>query len=241
MLAVGNPLSDNRYFPNLKPLPDAENEAKQSANLYGPASVVLVGGQATEPKVRQAISDCDVAHLALHCLVEEGSPWLAALVLAGARSTGVPSSRVEGTVSRPTSTNATVRDAAFSPLPQEPKADGNDGVLYLNELYGLRLPHTRLVVLSTCESGLGQYYRGEGIVSLVRPFLASGVPTVVASLWPVDSRATSELMIAFHTRRKLDNRKSGEALHDAQLKLIQSGQFRHPLYWAPFIVVGANN
>jgi len=241
ILAVGNPLSDSRQFPNLLPLPDAENEAKQSANLYAPGSVVLVGEQATEPKVRQAISDCDVAHLALHCLVEEGSPWLSALVLAGARPAGGPSPRVEGTIPKAASTNAPGRDAALSTLAQEPKADSNDGVLYLNELYGLRLSHTRLVVLSTCESGLGQYYRGEGIVSLVRPFLASGVPTVVASLWRVDSRATSDLMIAFHSRRKLDNRKTGEALHDAQLKLIKNGQFRHPLYWAPFIVVGANN
>jgi CHAT domain-containing protein/Flp pilus assembly protein TadD len=240
ILAVGNPLLDNRYFRNLAPLVDAENEAKQSASLYGPGSVVLIGEQATEPKVRQAISDCDVAHLALHCLVEEGSPWLSALVLAGAKPTGGPSPSVEGTVPLPNPTNATSRDAALS-LPQEPRADSNDGVLYLNELYGLRLPHTRIVVLSACQSGLGQYYRGEGIVSLVRPFLTSGVPTVVASLWPVDSRATSELMIAFHTRRKLDNRKTGEALHDAQLKLIQSEQFRHPIYWAAFIVVGANN
>ena len=241
ILAVGNPLVDSRYFPNLPPLVDAENEAKQTANLYAPGSVVLIGEQATEPKVRQSISDCDVAHLALHCLVEEGSPWLSALVLAGARPTEGQSPQVEGTGPRSTSTNTSSRDAASSALPQEPKANSNDGVLYLNELYGLRLPHTRLVILSACQSGLGQYYKGEGIVSLVRPFLASGVPTVVASLWPVDSRATSELMIAFHTRRKLNNRKTGEALHDAQLKLIQSEQFRHPLYWAPFIVVGANN
>ena len=241
ILAVGNPLVDSRDFPNLPPLVDAENEAKQAANLYAAGSVVLIGEQATEPKVRQAISDCDVAHLALHCLVEEGSPWLSALVLAGARPTEGPSPRVEGTGPPPTSTHTTSRDAVSSTLPQEPKANSNDGVLYLNELYGLRLPHTRLVILSACQSGLGQYYRGEGIVSLVRPFLASGVPTVVASLWQVDSRATNELMIAFHTRRKLNNRKTREALHDAQLKLIQSEQFRHPLYWAPFIVVGANN
>ena len=241
ILAVGNPSLDTRYFPNLLPLVDAENEARQSAKLYAPESVVLIGEQATESKVRQAITDCDVAHLALHCLVEEGSPWLAALVLADARLTGGPSPRVEGTVPRP-STDATNRDAALTTaLPQEPKADSNDGLLYLNELYRLRLPHTKLVVLSACQSGLGQYYRGEGIVSLVRPLLASSVPTVVASLWPVDSRATSDLMIAFHTRRKLANRRTGEALHDAQLKLINSEQFHHPFYWAPFIVVGANN
>ena len=115
--------------------------------------------------------------------------------------------------------------------------DPNDGLLYLNELYGMRLPRTRLVVLSACQSGLGQYYRGEGIVSLVRPFLAAGAPTVVASLWPVDSKATSDLMIEFHRQRKLAvGINTAEALRKAQTELSRT--YEHPFYWAPFIVVG---
>jgi CHAT domain-containing protein len=191
--------------------------------------------------VRAAIADCDVAHLALHCLVEEGSPWLAALVLAG----GKPAGGLAGTGNQPSAvqSNDNSRDLSVgaTALPPEPTLDANDGLLYLNELYKIRLPHTRLVVLSACESGLGQYYRGEGIVSLVRPLLAAGVPTVVASLWKVNSQATSDLMIAFHNQRKLANRRTGQALHDAQLKVRNSDRFRHPFYWAPFIAVGANN
>jgi CHAT domain-containing protein/lipoprotein NlpI len=238
ILAVGNPLLNSEYLSNLEPLVEAESEAKRSASVYAPGSVVLVGEQATEPRVRASIADCDVAHLALHCLVEESSPWLAALVLAGAKPTGGPTREPSDAQS-----GGNTRDLAggAKTLPPEPTVDANDGLLYLNELYKIRLPHTRLVVLSACESGLGQYYRGEGIVSLVRPLLAAGVPTVVASLWQVNSLATSDLMIAFHNQRKLANRRTGQALHDAQLKVKNSDRFRHPFYWAPFIAVGANN
>jgi len=241
ILAVGNPLFNSEYFSNLLPLVDAAGEAKQSAGVYAPGSVVLVGEQATEPRVRESIADCEVAHFALHCLVEDSSPWLAAMVLAGAKPPGGPSTTGVGSADTQAADNARGRPAAANAPTQEPTVDANDGLLYLNELYQIRLPRTRLVVLSACQSGLGQYYRGEGIVSLVRPLLAAGVPSVVASLWQVDSQATSDLMIAFHSQRKNANRRTGEALHDAQLKIRRSDRFRHPFYWAPFIAVGANN
>ena len=120
------------------------------------------------------------------------------------------------------------------------EVDPDDGLLYLDELYGIKLPRTKLVVLSACQSGLGHYYRGEGIVSLVRPFLAASVPTVMASLWPVDSRATSDLIIGFHRQRTLSGRRAAEALRATQLEMLQQEPYRHPYYWAPFIIVGNN-
>ncbi|MGH9761371.1 MAG: CHAT domain-containing protein, partial [Blastocatellia bacterium] len=68
-----------------------------------------------------------------------------------------------------------------------PTSTANDGVLQLKEISELNLHHTRLVVLSACQSAMGQYYRGEGLASLVRPFIAARVPMVVASLWKVES------------------------------------------------------
>ena len=246
LLAVGNPRFNAEYFPNLRPLQDAEREAGQSAKFYAPASVTLIGEEATEPRVRSAIKECDVAHLAVHCLVDESSPWLAALVLAAPKvnQTSVHSG---GAVASPAplanpKTNGTIlRSAALTrALPPEPVIDPNDGLLYLSELYGMKLSRTRLVVLSACQSGLGQYYRGEGIVSLVRPLLAAGVTTVVASLWPVDSKATSDLMIEFHKQRKLNVGMQGaEALRRAQIEL--AGTYEHPFYWAPFIAVGGSS
>jgi CHAT domain-containing protein len=123
-------------------------------------------------------------------------------------------------------------------------ADNNaqDGVLQAHEIYGLKLPRTRVVVLSACQTGIERYYKGEGMIGMARPFMAAGVPLVVVTLWPVDSDATAELMISFHRHRKLENRSTAEALRLAQLDLMNSSneRFHQPYYWAPFIAVGAS-
>ena len=239
ILAVGDPKFNSEYFPTMPSLEDAGREAERSARFYAPGSVTLVGEEATERHVRAAMRECDVAHLAVHCLVDDRSPWLAALLLAGSKQ-NEPQPGQAGGPGGATSGGTVTRSAALSKaLPPEPAADPDDGLLYLNELYGMKLPHTRLVVLSACQSGLGQYYRGEGIVSLVRPLLAAGVPTVVASLWPVDSKATSDLMIEFHRQRKMTaGTHTAEALRRAQVELARA--YPHPFYWAPFIVVGGS-
>ena len=245
ILAVGNP-QFNAEDSRLPSLPDAEIEAMESAQLYAPSMVVLRGPQATEPNVRAAMKDCDVAHFGVHCLVEEESPDLAALVLANAnpgesffRGSSEPAQAAGQAAS---SASAITRSAALSKaFPQEPVNDPNDGLLFLKELYGVRLPRTKLVVLSACQSGLGQYHRGEGIVSLVRPFLAAGVPTIVASLWSIDSKATTNLMIDFHRQRKLAGKQPGDALRLAQIQMARSGPYEHPFHWAPFIVIGSSN
>ena len=113
-------------------------------------------------------------------------------------------------------------------------------LLYLDDIYKAKLARTKLVVLSACQTGLGQYFRGEGIVSLVRPFLAMRVPTVVASLWSVESQATADLMIDFHKQRKRGQVGAGDALRQAQISMLRTASFGHPYYWAPFIAVGAN-
>ena len=116
----------------------------------------------------------------------------------------------------------------------------SDGSLQAFEIYRLRLPRTRLAVLSACQTGAERYYKGEGMISLARPFLAAGVPLVVVSLWPVDSDSTAELMISFHRHRKQDNLSSAEALRRAQLEMLNGPdqRFHNPFYWGAFVLVG---
>jgi len=127
-------------------------------------------------------------------------------------------------------------------LARESSAAASDesGTLTADEIYGLRLQHTRLVVLSACQTGTGRYYRGEGTFSLARAFLVSGVPLVVASLWAVESESTAGLMIKFHGYRTQDHYSSSRALQKAQLDMIDSTdqRFRHPYFWAPFVIQG---
>ena len=241
ILAAGSPDVDRESFPNLRSLPDAEKEATESARFYARGSVLLTREKATESSVLAAMKRCEVVHLAVHCLFEEESPGLAALALAGATQ-GPGLRRSSAPVESDSASEAAGRRAALSRISsQDPARDPNDGLLFLRELDGVRLPGTKLVVLSACQSGLGRYYRGEGIVSLIRPFLSSGVPTVVASLWPVDSEATADLMIEFHRGRTLDHMQTADALRAAQIEMIRSKLHQHPFYWAPFILVGASN
>jgi CHAT domain-containing protein/tetratricopeptide (TPR) repeat protein len=112
--------------------------------------------------------------------------------------------------------------------------------LFSYEIYNLKLPRTRLVVLSSCQSGAEHYYNGEGMTSIARAFIGAGVPLVVASLWPVDSAATAELMVRFHKHRREGGESTVAALQDAQREMLHSssGRYRHPYYWAAFEVNG---
>ncbi|HKV40181.1 MAG TPA: CHAT domain-containing protein [Blastocatellia bacterium] len=217
MLAVGNPSFDRTAFPNLADLPSAEGEARQVAGLYKESSL-LVGADATKDKFRSALRAREVAHLAVHCVVSESSPWLAALVLAK------PSGQ------KTDSLNVKIDSSGES-----------TGALYLNDIYSLDMPRTRLVVLAACESGLGEYYKGEGIVSVVRPFIAASVPMVVASLWPVESDSTAQLMVAFERMRKNGGKQTASALRDAQCQMINTDAYSHPYYWAAFVAIGSND
>jgi CHAT domain-containing protein len=133
------------------------------------------------------------------------------------------------------------RTPAASFLALAPSASGEDsGLLYARELYGRPAPVTRLVVLSACATALGDARAGEGLAGLARPFLASGVPAVVASLWQIDDRSSAALLEAFH-RRVLAGLGAAEALREAQMEM-QAG--RDPFLssaaaWAGFQVLGA--
>lgn len=114
------------------------------------------------------------------------------------------------------------------------------GALPAYEIYKMTLPRTRLVVLSACQTGIEHAYRGEGSVGLARPFMAAGVPLVIASLWAVDSDSSAELMIEFHKQRSLNRLPTAEALRRAQLNMLhgQNELYHQPYYWASFVTIG---
>ena len=116
--------------------------------------------------------------------------------------------------------------------------NGSESSLRAYEIYRLRLDRTRLVVLSSCQTGAERYYDGEGMASLARAFIGAGVPMVIASLWPVDSSATEKLMVHFHQER-LQN-SSAQALANAQRAMLHGSEtrFQSPYYWAAFTLNG---
>ncbi len=123
-------------------------------------------------------------------------------------------------------------------MAKSPNAEDN---FFTNaELRAEKLPRTRLVILSACQTGVESDYNGEGLVGLSRTFLSLSVPLVVASQWSVESGATAELMKKFHRYRKQESLSTVKALRKAQLEMVNAAdeRFRSPYYWASFAAFG---
>jgi CHAT domain-containing protein len=112
-----------------------------------------------------------------------------------------------------------------------------DGFLRMHEIYNLRLP-ADLVVLSACQTALGEEIRGEGLVGLTRGFMHAGAQRVVASLWQVDDVATADLMQRFYRRMLKENLRPAAALRAAQIEMSKSSRWSAPYYWAGFVMQG---
>ncbi|MCA1627052.1 MAG: CHAT domain-containing protein [Acidobacteria bacterium] len=170
----------------------------------------LVETQASTAAVMNDIAEADVIHFALHSALDDEVPLRSKLLLAATPA----AKRVEN-------------------------AHAVDSALHAYDVYNLKL-RARLVVLSACQTGAERYYGGEGMSSLARPFIAAGVPLVVASLWPVDSDSAAELMISFHKYRRRDGLPTVAALQKAQLDMLRGAEsrFHRPYHWAPFTIIG---
>lgn len=120
--------------------------------------------------------------------------------------------------------------------PQYDSAVLEDGLLFSEETYNLDL-HADLVVLSSCETGIGKLIKGEGLLALSRGFLYSGANNIVFSLWKVFDKNTKDLMEEFY-RNLLENKSYPESLRQAKLKLINNKATAFPVNWGAFILVG---
>jgi MYXO-CTERM domain-containing protein len=113
----------------------------------------------------------------------------------------------------------------------------DEGLLTASEASALDLYGTRLVVLSACETGVGEPEAGDGVYGLRRALVLAGAETQVMSLWRVDGAATAELMKAYYEALAKGGGRS-EAMRQVQLAMLHDGRHEHPYYWASFIVSG---
>ena len=216
LFALGNPRMGNETPARIKAsdrengaLPESEREVKTVADLYGQSnSRVFVGAEAREKRVKLDAPKYGVLHFATHGFLDSRNPMFSYLALA--QGAGEPD---------------------------------EDGLLEAREIVNMDL-HAELAVLSACETARGRIGAGEGVIGMSWALFVAGVPTTVASQWKVDSDSTTTLMIAFH--RRLTKYHSGskaketraESLRQAALELLRSDRYRHPFYWAGFVMVG---
>ena len=118
----------------------------------------------------------------------------------------------------------------------------NDGIVTAEKILGLNLHGTKLVVLSACDTGLGEVESGEGVFGLRRAFTQAGAKSLVMSLWKVPDMETKELMIQFYRNIKSGSMNRCHALRQAvlsQMKIVKQRQgYANPRYWGAFVFMG---
>lgn len=115
--------------------------------------------------------------------------------------------------------------------------ESQNGFLRLYDIFNLNLP-IELVVLSACETGLGQEIKGEGLIGLTRGFIYAGASRVVVSLWKVDDQATAQLMVKFYQGILEERLAPAAALRQAQIQMQNDSEWIPPYYWSGFTLQG---
>ncbi|MEG4544280.1 CHAT domain-containing protein, partial [Microcoleus sp. Aus8_D2] len=117
------------------------------------------------------------------------------------------------------------------------KGNPVNGFLRLTDIFNLKLA-ANLVVLSACQTGMGQNIKGEGMVGLTRGFMYAGAQRVAVSLWSVDDEGTAVLMQKFYHKMLQEKLAPAAALRAAQMEMLQDKKWQSPYYWAAFTLQG---
>jgi len=114
----------------------------------------------------------------------------------------------------------------------------NDGRLEARQIMDMNL-QADLAVLSACETANGKIAPGEGVMGMSWAFFVAGTHSLLVSQWKISSESTSDLMPNFYKSLALDqNRNKARALREAVLPMITESRYRHPFFWAGFVLVG---
>lgn len=182
---------------------------------------LLTGSEATENAIKQ-LSAPSILHIATHGFFLEDLPP----VQLGAEN---------ATVINPE--NPLLRSGLALAGFNLRKSGNEDGVLTALEVAGLNLAGTKLVVLSACETGLGDVVNGEGVYGLRRALAIAGAESQLITLWLIDDVATKDLMMSYYQRLQKNVGRSA-ALRQTQLEMLKNPKYQRPYYWAAFIPSG---
>ena len=216
--------------------PPLDGTTKESAMLAAmmPNARVWTDKQATEAALK-GVSRPSILHIATHGFFFTDQPQ--AVTSSGGRQLIQEQGQAKPPASK--NENPMLRSGLILAGVNQRSSGGNeDGVLTAAEAASLDLFGTKLVVLSACETGLGDVHSGDGVYGLRRALVLAGSESQVMSLWKVSDDGTQELMTGYYTRLGRGEGRT-EALRQVQLGMISSDNRKHPYYWAAFIQSGA--
>lgn len=230
-------------------MPGTAGEAQALGTILSGVTT-LTGARATEAALKR-VSGPRVLHVATHGFFLTDQSALAAQDARGIKL------GKEGPAA-PAGENVLLRSGLALAGANARRSDGGeDGILTALEAAGLDLWGTKLVVLSACETGLGEVKNGDGVYGLRRALVLAGSESQVMTLWQVSDEATRDLMVSFYKRLR-DGEGRTEALRRVQLEMLKGGAVAgganrglgggglviksadrsHPYYWAAFIQSG---
>ncbi len=208
------------------PLSGTAQEARMIQGMF-PEAVSLTGAQATKAALKQIVAP-SILHIATHGFFLEDAE----------NGSGVNSQIAKrGFKAIINNENPLLRSGLALAGANARNGTGDDGILTALEASGLNLWGTKLVVLSACDTGLGEVKNGEGVYGLRRAFVLAGAESLVMSLWAVSDYRTRELMTSYYKNLK-QGMGRGAALRQVQLEMLKKEGRQHPFYWAGFIQAG---
>ncbi|NJO58207.1 MAG: CHAT domain-containing protein [Richelia sp. RM2_1_2] len=217
-----------------RPLAATLPESQEIKKIF-PQTDVLLGEKATETAIKQ-IKNPQILHLATHGFFlsdQEIKPISPGINDLNSQLQKPQFLNLENPLLR-----SGLALAGFNNR-QNKQNDHNteDGVLTALEVAGLRLRGTKLVVLSACETGVGDVKTGDGVYGLRRALVIAGSQTQLLSLWKVADDGTKDLMAKYYEKVKAGKGRH-EALREVQLEFLNSTEYQHPYFWASFIPSG---
>jgi len=214
------------------PLPGVTDEVRGLRSLL-PQARFLTREQATKAAL-QKLSGPRILHIATHgFFLQDGQsaksdiPAVSPQTKEGTRLAKVVS-RVE---------NPLLRSGLALAGANQSSLGNTDGILTALEAAGLDLWGTKLVVLSACDTGIGEIKNGDGVYGLRRAFVLAGAESQVMSMWDVSDHSTRDLIIGYY-QLLIQGAGRGEALRQVQLRMLKDKTLSHPYYWASFIQTG---
>jgi CHAT domain-containing protein/Tfp pilus assembly protein PilF len=215
------------------PLPGVADEVRALRQLLPQASF-LTKERATKAALKQ-VRGPSILHIATHGFFLEDLPSNTASAKTSEREMVNAGTRVGKWAVW--NENPLLRSGLALAGANQGRSDDDNGVLTALEASGLDLWGTKLVVLSACDTGLGEVKSGEGVYGLRRALVLAGAESQMMSLWPVSDRSTSDLMVGYY-KALIRGQGRDEALRQVQLQMLRGKARAHPYYWASFIQSG---
>lgn len=214
------------HLPNLQfaPLYNSLEEANKIKEIF-PDTKMISGKQATEGAIKQ-LQAPSILHLATHGFFITDKE-----VADNFNEQLLETLKLENPLLRSGLAFAGINNRLQASL------NTNDGILTALEVTGLNLRGTQLVVLSACDTGLGDLKVGGRLYGLRRALVIAGSQTQVLSLWTIDDEGTKDLMVKYYENLDAGKGKH-EALRQAQLEFLKTPEYQHPYYWASFVASG---